>query len=346
MSTFSQLMAISRTQTEQVQSTVEAAKAQRQRKEELRRKQQEERERHERELEAKLRAEHFEKQKKERERLKRLEQERSAKELELARREEQQREALMHGPNRKKAASSIASDDSAPQWPSSSRRSRDEVRRARLPLDDDRDSRSGSPSLALTREEKRQRKLEADLRRSLGVGKRTPPKNVRRNGRLPGGALDVTATASQSSADTPPSSQSVKARIAAIPNTLTKLNVVKRDTRTIDEILQDRAKARDCKVLDGDQAREFNDWFGSSKKKDTNGTTVSPPAPNSGANTPTSQSSSNSKYPRQQQYRFPFYIRPSLLQEVPHLLRLTKLTAPSPRPLLRSLPVSSHTEPF
>ena len=59
--------------------------------------------------------------------------------------------------------------------------------------------------------------------------------------------------------------KSVKDRLAAQPITLTKLNVVKRDTRTIDEIVQDRARA---KILDGDKAREFSDWFGTSKKKD------------------------------------------------------------------------------
>src|SRR5262245_30316594 len=76
--------------------------------------------------------------------------------------------------------------------------------------------------------------------------------------RLAGGALDIMASPSSSN-DTKSPSQSVKARIAAIPNTLTKLNVVKRDIRTIDEILQDRAKAKG-EVLNGDQAKEFNDW--------------------------------------------------------------------------------------
>jgi len=63
--------------------------------------------------------------------------------------------------------------------------------------------------------------------------------------------------------------------------TLTKLNVVKRDTRTIDEIVQDRAKA---KTLDGDKAREFSDWFGTSKKKDK----TSPLAPASSYSSSTS----------------------------------------------------------
>jgi hypothetical protein len=60
-------------------------------------------------------------------------------------------------------------------------------------------------------------------------------------------------------------SQSVKAHLFALPNTLTKLNVYKWDTWTIDEILQDRAKAKTA-TLDGNDAKEFNDWFGKGKK--------------------------------------------------------------------------------
>jgi hypothetical protein len=74
-----------------------------------------------------------------------------------------------------------------------------------------------------------------------------------------------------------------------MPNTLTKLNVVKRDTRTIDEILQDRAKAKEGKVLDGDDAREFADWFGSSKEKDAAKKPSNLSGPNSGANSPSSR---------------------------------------------------------
>jgi len=92
----------------------------------------------------------------------------------------------------------------------------------------------------------------------------------------------------------------VKERIAAMPNTLMKLNTVKRDTRTIDEILQDRAKARVSKVIDGDDAKEFNDWF-STKKKDSPkkntqfGASGAGPAsaPGSGANTPSSTQGSH-----------------------------------------------------
>jgi protein SPT2 len=54
--------------------------------------------------------------------------------------------------------------------------------------------------------------------------------------------------------------------------------------------LQDRAKAKEGKVLDGDDAREFTDWFGSSKKeKDAAKKLSNLSAANSGANSPSSR---------------------------------------------------------
>jgi len=41
---------------------------------------------------------------------------------------------------------------------------------------------------------------------------------------------------------------------------------VKRDTRTIDEIRMDLQKKREGKVLDGDEAKTFDDWFTTKKK--------------------------------------------------------------------------------
>jgi protein SPT2 len=72
-----------------------------------------------------------------------------------------------------------------------------------------------------------------------------------------------------------------------MPNTLTKLNTVKRDTRTIDEILRDRAKARENKTLEGEEAREFHDWFGTKSTTGMATKTSSPSSPAaSGASTP------------------------------------------------------------
>lgn len=280
MSGFAALMALSRSQTKESQDSVQSALVQRQRKEELKRKQQEEQEKKERERENKLRLKYFEEAKKQEELKLRREQEEAAQERERKRREDEERNALRYGPKKAKSTSS-------PKWPSANTRSRDDGRR--------RDSDDeGSATFALTREEKRKRKEEAELRRSLNPSKRSSRPSVRKaDGKLPGGAIDVTS-AQFFDSGSPAGAQSIKARISAIPNTLTKLNVIKRDTRTIDEILQDRAKAREAKVLDGDDAREFNDWFGGSKKKEPPKKPVLPTTgstPSSGANTPTSLNS-------------------------------------------------------
>lgn len=260
---------------------VKNALAEKRKREEEKRKEQERKEKLEREREAKMRLKKLEEQQREKERQERLEKERRAKEEELRRREEEQRLALMYGPKKSKV-----------DYPTSSSSSRDEVRRQRMPSPDD-----AGPS-ALTREEKRQRKMAMEFRRSYGSsGGGARRSGYGKAGRLlPGGAVNITT-------DTPPSPgqgdshQSVKARLAAIPNTLTKLNVNKRDTRTIDEILQDRAKERESKVLAGDQAREFNDWFGSSKKKEKEKSTARSATPNTGSNTPSQVRSTKSASP-------------------------------------------------
>jgi len=256
MNSFAALMALSASQTKETQSAVQSALLQRQRNEEVKRKKQEELERKEREEQAKLRQKRFEDEKRQRE----LEVKRAAEmqrlEVETARREEEARNVLLYGPKKAKHG---------PKWPTSNGTAKEDVRKRRLPSDDEDDSRSGSPAMALTREEKRQRKFEAEKRRTYAMKRSLTSSGYSKAGkRLPGGAIDAT---SAPNADAGASTQSVKARLAALPNTLTKLNVHKRDTRTIDEILQDRAKAKHV-VLDGDEAREFNDWFGKSKKKE------------------------------------------------------------------------------
>lgn len=279
---FAALMALSKSQTKESQDSVQSALIQRQRKEELRRRQQEEQEKKEREREAKLRLKHFEDAKRQEELKLRREQEEAALERARQRREDEERNALRYGPKKAKSEGSS-------KWPSASTNSRDEVRRRRLPSGSDDEAPA---AVVLTREEKRKRKEENELRRSLSYGKRSSHSSSRRaGGKLPGGAIDVTSTQILDTGSPGGSSQSIKARISAIPNTLTKLNVIKRDTRTIDEILQDRAKARETKILDGDDAREFNDWFGVSKKKEPPKKQVpisASPVPSSGANTPIS----------------------------------------------------------
>lgn len=254
MSSFAALMALSASQTKETQSAVQSALLQRQRNEEVKRKKQEESERKEREEQAKLRQKRFEDEKKERE----LEAKRAAEmqrqAAEEARREEEARNALLYGPKKARHG---------PKWPTSNGAVKEDIRRRRLPSDDEDGSRSGSPAMALTREEKRQRKLDAEMRRTYALKRSSGAWGYSKAGkRLPGGAIDAT---SAPTADSGAGTQSVKARLTAIPITLTKLNVNKRDTRTIDEIIQDRAKAKH-NILDGDEAREFNDWFGKSKK--------------------------------------------------------------------------------
>lgn len=279
---FAALMALSASQTKESQTAVQSALQQRQRNEELSRKKREESERKQLEADAKLRQKRFEDEKKQQELAAKKEAEKRRMEEEQARREEEQRNALLYGPKKAK---------SGPKWPSSSGTLKEGVRR-RLPSDDEDGSRSGSPAAALTREEKRQRRTEAEMRKSYALKRAAASSGYHKAGRrLPGGAIDATSAPNSDSAN---SSQSVKARLAAIPNTLTKLNVNKRDTRTIDEILQDRAKA---KIATGDEAKEFNDWFGKGKKdtgktSTTRASTAAPSRASSGSHSPGPSTSS------------------------------------------------------
>jgi protein SPT2 len=251
MSSFQALMALSASQTKQSQSAVQVALQERQRKEAARRKEQEEKERKDKERERQLRLKHFEEQKKEQERLKREEEKRRAMEATLQRREDEQRNALLYGPKK------------ASKWPTSTSGTKDAVRMSRLPSGEDDGGVDAPAGSFLTREEIRQRKQAAEHRRIYASTRRSSGTGYSKPGRrLPGGAVDATMSASTAASG---NFKSVKDRLAAQPITLTKLNVVKRDTRTIDEIVQDRARA---KILDGDKAREFSDWFGTSKKKD------------------------------------------------------------------------------
>lgn len=248
MSNFAALMALSASQTRQSEAAVQSALAERQRKEAQKRKEMEEKERRERELQAKLRMKRLEEQKRDEERRRRHEEERKAKELEMQRREEQQRDALRYGPK--------GGGRDGNGYPVAGR--------GRGSDDDD------GASSALTREEKRKRRLEAELRGSKGSFRRTTTGGgYNKPGRkLPGGAVDITTDApGSSSLSSPGKGQSIKERLQSEPVKLIKLNVNKRDTRTIDEIVRDREKLRQGKVLDGDQAREFNDWFGKAKKE-------------------------------------------------------------------------------
>ncbi|KAJ3568222.1 hypothetical protein NP233_g5857 [Leucocoprinus birnbaumii] len=261
MSSFTALMALSASKTQEQNNLVQMAIEERKRKEQLQRKQQAEREARERELEAKLRLKHFEDEKREQERQKRMEEVAKAREAALQRKKDEQRDALLYGP---KKASSVRSSGSSSSGGAGSKE------RRRAPLDDDDDdSPSGS---VLTRQELRERKHQAEMRR------------------LPEDDFLVGLWDIPTQQSNPDSHQgkSVRDRIAAMPNTLTKLNTVKRDTRTIDEIRTDLQRKKEGKILDGDEAKTFDDWF-STKKKDPvkKVQTQSGSVNSSGANTPT-----------------------------------------------------------
>ncbi|KAG6817265.1 hypothetical protein H0H87_010926 [Tephrocybe sp. NHM501043] len=292
MSSFQALMALSHTQTLQSQSAVQSALAERQRKEEQKRKLAEERDRKEQELAKKRRMMLLEEDRKRAEREAKRAQEQAAIETERQKRAEMERISYQHGPKKAKALAS-SSDGSTPKWPSSASQARtqEDVRKRRLPDDDD----SSGPEF-LTREEKRQRKQQQEMRKLFNTSKRSTTSGYSRAGkRLPGGAVDV-MTGSQPVSDSSSSKKSVRERISAMPNTLTKLNTVKRDTRTIDEIMQDRAKLRENKTLDGDQARGFNDWFPDKKESKKTPTAPTSAAP-SGVNTPSSSQGSSTPQP-------------------------------------------------
>ena len=281
MSSFTALMKLSQTQTAQSELAVQTQIASHQTQLEKKRREQEARERKEREVEAKLRAKRLEEQRREAERKRKLEEAERARERELARREAQMRDALKYGPRKSSASAPGSSSRSR-----GSDRGGDAAGNSGLTREELRERRHGSPDASpaiLTREEKRDRKLAAELRRSAiassrrsggGAGRTASMPDGRTVRRLPGGAIDLTTVSRLADPDaapaTPPpemSGKTARERLAAMPSTLTKLNTVKRDLRTIDEILVDRAKARQAKILAGDEAKDFSDWFGKGKKE-------------------------------------------------------------------------------
>jgi protein SPT2 len=265
MSHFKALMALSHTHTRANESMLARLIDERRQNEADKRKREE---RKQREAEKSQREHYFAQLKLEKERIERLEQEKLATMAELARREQEQREALRYGPKRSKSATGASSDSSSHRSSSSNGATHDDSRKRKRTSGDSNNDDGASSALALTREEKRQRKLHAEWHESVSPRKR-PSHSRKSAGRLPGGAIDVTETSRNSSARTSDDAQSVKEKLAKMPIILTKLNIVKRDTRTVAEIIQDREKAREDKVLDGDQARGFHDWFGASKKKES-----------------------------------------------------------------------------
>jgi protein SPT2 len=328
-STFATLMAISASNTQASQRAAQQALAEKKRKEEEELRKRAERERKEKELENRLRLKHFEDEKRERERKEREERLNEEKERLRERKEAMARDKLLG--NVKKSGRSRS-----PTYPSVNSGSRDELKKKRLPSEDEEDGGS-----FLTREEKRERRRIADLKFGAGRTKRVTVGNgasQRSRKVLPGGGVnsrdgDLGRDSGGSS------SQSVKARLAAMPNTLQKLNVNKRDTRTIDEIIRDREKNKEGRVLNGDQAKDFNDWFG--KKKDTSGLAKPTAALDISANDSRSGTPTLSTKPASGS---PLNKRPST-SSLPSFNRGKDLMRPSPSRTTSKLPGSGTSKP-
>ena len=250
MTSFNELIAISKSKGKELDHQVQTALEERKKKQLLQQKQQAERETREREMAAKMRLKHFEDERREQERRKRMEEMDKAREAALQRKKDEQRDALLYG-SKKSSSAKLSSDGGVRQ-------------RRRGLLDDDEDLPSGP---VLTREEIRERKQQAELRQIYKPVKKvttTHSHSHKSTRRWPDGVVEIQGTQPKFDAQT--SGMSVKDRIALMSNTLTKLNVVKRDTRTIDEIRMDLQKKREGKVLDGDEAKTFDDWFTTKKK--------------------------------------------------------------------------------
>jgi protein SPT2 len=285
-----QLMAISASNTQKTNNEVEAALQQRRMREEQQKKERAEKEKKQLEADKQARLRHFENMQKEQERKAKEEELKKQKEAVLQRRIEEEKMALLHGPKKAKAKMAAANGGggSGTDWPSSSSqdKTRAEVRRQRTT--DEYDEPTGFDFL--TREEKKKRKQAIELQKLMGGPKKSVSSNryIKVGNKLRGGAVDMmTPDGGSATSGSGDKSKSVRQRLASMPNTLTKLNAVKRDTRTIDEIIQDRQRAKEGKTLDGDEAKEFDDWF-TSKKDKSKKLAVTSAGP-SGANTPSSR---------------------------------------------------------
>lgn len=273
-------MAISATNTRESQQAVQSALQERQRKEALQRKQQAEREAREREQAAKHRAKIFEEEKRQKERQEKLEAERRAKDAARERKEEEQRNHLLYGPKKaaKMAASSSTSLSKYPQ----SAAAKEAALNAKKPTSSLIEE--GGP--VLTREEIRQRKREAELRRQFAFGNsRKSHGGYHRDGhRLPGGAVNIVVNGGQIAHAQSSTGKTLKERLSQGPNTLVQLQTKARDRRTVDEAQQDiriKLGKAAAKVLSGEDARSFDDWFGSGKdKQPSRSPAPSSPAPN------------------------------------------------------------------
>ncbi|KAJ7165319.1 hypothetical protein C8R46DRAFT_900884 [Mycena filopes] len=171
---------------------------------------------------------------------------RRAAEVELVRRQTARRKALLYGPKSKRPTS---------------------ISGALTCQVTDREDEEEGPKNALTREEKREKRRQEELNKAFRTTKPRSSSVIGRHKRERCLAYDANVSnETVSVVDNPSDLLKVKERLAAKANALIRLNVVKRDTRSIDEIVRDRR--RDKGVLDGERARSFADWFSPSMRTD------------------------------------------------------------------------------
>lgn len=259
---FAELMALSASKTRETNAATEQLLAEKKRKEEQRIKEQQARDAREREMRAALVRRRLEEAQRAEERQRRQEEERARKEAVLARREEQLRLNLIYGKDKRSALGSSSGGAGS------------RGRKGKSGDDDGDENEIGSS--VLTREEKRMRRLNNDLNRSFTSKRKDVPYSSVNSPRRPGAGRssghDVIEAqkggqTSGSAADDALSRQSLRKQLASMPQQLIKLNTVKRDTRTIDEIMNDLQRAKDQRVIAGDDARGFKDWFASKEKE-------------------------------------------------------------------------------
>lgn len=287
---FAELMAMSAAQTRDSDATTQRILEEKRRKDEQRKKEQLEKEKKDRELVARIARKKLEDERREEERKRKAEEDRHRKEQVTAMREAEQRKNLMYGKDRKSG------------WGSSGGGGGGGGGRSRKAGSDDDDDGAGTQ--VLTREEKRQRKLNADLNKSFTSTRRNygspSMQGMRRPNRTVGGGdpshQRVSEASSSRLTETRHSQQSngsnsteagnnilsVRKQLASMPPALMKLGAAKRDQRTIDEIVTDLHKKKEAKVIEGDEARRNGDWFGeqkklgNAKKKAMSGSSLSP----------------------------------------------------------------------
>lgn len=272
---FAELMALSASQTRENNAATQQLLEEKKRKDEQRLRAQQAKEAREREMQAVLVRRRLEEAQRSEETQRRTEEARARKEAVLARREEEHRLNLMYGKDKRSISSSGGGDGSR-------------GRKSKNGEDDDDGGETGTS--VLTREEKRMRRLNNDLSRNFVSKRKDASYSSVNSPRRPGRSLAHEVIDSQKGARTPGSAGSsandsssrlsLRKQLSSMPQQLIKLNTVKRDTRTIDEIVNDLQRAKEAKIIAGDDARGFKDWFASrekEKEKEKNDATASMP---------------------------------------------------------------------